>query len=106
MITSGYNLKEYKRAVNWCWETTSTPGAVVESYLQTAADHLLSLYHYRLLPGPLADQPVGYSSVTRGKNRRDIQLADLMLIELEDEGPTPHEAVPCMVMMMHQGKMN
>ena len=29
-----------------------------------------------------------------------------MLIELEDESPTPHEAVPCMVMMMHQGKMN
>ena len=29
-----------------------------------------------------------------------------MLIELEDESPTPHEAVPCMVMTMHQGKMN
>ena len=29
-----------------------------------------------------------------------------MLIELEDEGPIPHEAVPCMVMTMHQGKMN
>src|SRR6266480_3273699 len=40
-IASGYNLKEHKRAVNWCWETASTPGAAVESYLRTTADHLL-----------------------------------------------------------------
>src|SRR6266480_7155834 len=105
-ITAGYDIKGLKRAISWCWEAAAiTPGSA-ESYLRTAADHLLGLYYYHLLPGPLTDRPVGHSSVTRGENRRDVQLTDRMLIELEDEGPIPHEAVPCMVITMHQGKMN
>ena len=42
-IASGYDHKEHKKAVNWCWETACTPGAPVESYLWTAADHLLGM---------------------------------------------------------------
>ena len=76
------------------------PGSV-ELYLWTAANHLLSLYYYHLLPRLLADRPIGYSSVTWGENRRDIQLTNLILIKLEDEGPIPHEAVLCIVMMIH-----
>ena len=54
-ITTGYDIKGLKRAISWCWEAaTITPGSA-ESYLRTAADHLLSLYHYHLLPGPLTN---------------------------------------------------
>jgi hypothetical protein len=42
-IASGYDLKALKRAISWCWETASMPGAAVESYLRTAADHLLGM---------------------------------------------------------------
>lgn len=57
-ITDGYDLHGLKAAITWCWETGSkTPGSV-ESYLRTAAEHLLgpypfaiprnSVYHLRL----------------------------------------------------------
>ncbi|MBV9767795.1 MAG: hypothetical protein JOZ48_23345 [Acidobacteriaceae bacterium] len=49
---------------------------------------------------------LGHATVTRGESRRDVQLADLVLIELENEGPKPDESVPCMIMTMRQGKQN
>jgi hypothetical protein len=64
------------------------PGSV-ESYLRTAADHLL-----------------GHATVTRGESRREVQLADLILINLENEGPKPDESAPCLIMTMRQGKQN
>jgi hypothetical protein len=42
-ITGGYDVQGLKNAIIWCWETGSkTPGSV-ESYLRTAAEHLLGL---------------------------------------------------------------
>jgi hypothetical protein len=42
-ITGGYDVQGLKNAIAWCWETGSkTPGSV-ESYLRTAAEHLLGL---------------------------------------------------------------
>jgi hypothetical protein len=49
---------------------------------------------------------VGHATVTRGEDRRAVQLADLMLIDLENESPRPGETVPCMVQIMRQGKTN
>jgi hypothetical protein len=64
------------------------PGSV-KSYLRTAADHLL-----------------GHATVTRGDNRREVQLTDLVLIDLQNEGPKPDESAPCLIMTMRQGKHN
>jgi len=36
----------------------------------------------------------------------DVQLADLILIDLENEGPKSDESAPCIVMTMRQGKQN
>ncbi|KAN0079449.1 hypothetical protein V8E54_004663 [Elaphomyces granulatus] len=33
-------------------------------------------------------------TVTRGESRRDVQIVDLVLVELENEGPKPGESVP------------
>jgi hypothetical protein len=88
-IASGYDVKGLKRAVAWCWETASKIPGSVKSYLRTAGEYLL-----------------GYATVTRGESRRDVQLADLMLLELENKGPKPNESVPCMIMTMRQGKQN
>ena len=49
---------------------------------------------------------LGHAAVTRGENRRDVQLADLVLIDLEDETPKSDESAPCMIMTMRQGKQN
>ena len=49
---------------------------------------------------------MGHATVTRGENRREVRPADLMLIELENEGPKPDELAPCMIMSMRQGKQN
>ncbi|KAF2195062.1 hypothetical protein K469DRAFT_756985 [Zopfia rhizophila CBS 207.26] len=85
----GYDVKGLKKVITWCWETASKTPSAVESHLRTAAEHLL-----------------GHATVTRGESRRDVQLADLVLIELENEGPKPNESAPCMVMLMRQGKQN
>ncbi|KAN0068023.1 hypothetical protein V8E54_013951 [Elaphomyces granulatus] len=45
-------------------------------------------------------------TVTRSESRRDVQIADLVFVGLENEGPKPDEAVPCMLMSMRQGKQN
>ena len=49
---------------------------------------------------------LGHAAVTRGENRRDVQLADLVLIDLEDETPKSDESAPYMIMTMRQGKQN
>jgi hypothetical protein len=89
MITGGYDVKGLKKAIAWCWEIASEMPGSVESYLRTAAEHLL-----------------GHATVTQGESRRDVQLADLILIELENEGPKPDDLAPCMVMSRRQGKRN
>ena len=43
-ITGGYDVKGLKKAITWCWETGSKIPGSVESYLRTAAEHLLGLY--------------------------------------------------------------
>ena len=70
-ITGGYDVKGLKKAITWCWETGSKMPGSVESYLRTAAEHLLGLYispyGCRFLTRSL-----GHTTVTRGENRRDI----------------------------------
>ena len=88
-ITGGYDVKGLKKAISWCWETACKPPGSVESCLRTAAEHLL-----------------GHATVTRGESRREAQLADLVLIDLENEGPKPNESAPCLIMTMRQGKQN
>lgn len=88
-ITGGYDVKGLKKAISWCWEMASKMPGSVESYLRTSAEHLL-----------------GHTTVTRGESRRGVQLADLILIDLENEGPKPNESAPCMIMTMRQGKQN
>ena len=89
MITGGYDVKGLKKAITWCWEMASEMPGSVESYLRTAAEHLL-----------------GHATVTQGESRRDVQLADLILIELENQGPKPDDLAPSMVMSRRQGKQN
>ena len=48
----------------------------------------------------------GHATVTRGESRRDLQLADLIVIDLENEGPRPGDLAPCMIVTMRQGKQN
>jgi hypothetical protein len=48
----------------------------------------------------------GYATVTRGESKRDVQLADLIVIDLQNEGPRPGESALCMIMTMRQGKQN
>ena len=43
-IIGGYDVKGLKNAISWCWETGSKNPGSVESYLRTAADHLLGMY--------------------------------------------------------------
>jgi hypothetical protein len=43
-IAGGYDIKGLKKAITWCWETASTTPGSVESYLRTAAEHLLGLW--------------------------------------------------------------
>jgi len=47
-ITGGYDVKGLKKAITWCWETGSKMPGSVESYLRTAAEHLLGLYPVRM----------------------------------------------------------
>jgi hypothetical protein len=88
-ITGGYDVKGLRRAMSWCWASAATMPGSVESYLGTAAEHLL-----------------GHATVTRGESRREVQLADLVLIDLQNEGPKPNESAPCLIMTMRQGKQN
>jgi hypothetical protein len=63
-IASGYDVKGLKRAISWCWEAASTnPGAAVESYLRTAAEHLLGSSTYVFLY--LLARLLAYSLTTR-----------------------------------------
>lgn len=41
-----------------------------------------------------------------GESRQEVQLADLMLVELENEGPRSNESAPCMIMSMRQITQN
>jgi hypothetical protein len=106
-IAGGYDVQALKNAIAWCWETGSkTPGSV-ESYLRTAAEHLLGLHLFVLLRNPSYDVEAGtdlpssgYATVTRGESKRDVQLADLIVIDLENEGPKPGESAPYIIMTM------
>jgi len=54
-----------------------------------------------------ADLPsLGHATVTRGESRRDVLLADLIVIDLENDGPRPEDSAPYMTMTMRQGKQN
>jgi hypothetical protein len=82
------------------------PGSV-ESYLRTSAEHLLG----KLIPNRTTTDHqtdyylvLGHVTVTRGESRRDVQLANMILIDLENEAPRLNESVPCMIMTMRQGK--
>jgi hypothetical protein len=83
-----------------------------ESYLRTSAEHLLGLclLYYKCLNfwPAISNKHVllGYATVTQGESRRGVQLANLILIELENEGPKPNKSAPCMIMSMRQGKQN
>jgi hypothetical protein len=91
---------------------SKTPGSV-ESYLQTAAEHLLGLHLFVILRNPSydieagADLPSsGHATATRGESKRAVQLADPIVIDLENEGPRPEDSAPCMIMTMRQRKQN
>jgi len=51
-------------------------------------------------PSSASSNTYKYTRFTRGKSRRVVQLADLMLIDLENEGPKPDDSTPCMIMTM------
>ena len=53
-----------------------------------------------------AEQLLGHATITCGESQRKVQLADLILIDLANEGPKPGESAPCMIMTMRQGKQN
>lgn len=40
-ITGGYDIKGLRKTMVWCWETASKVPGSMESYLRTAAEHLL-----------------------------------------------------------------
>lgn len=64
-IAGDYDVKVLKKVITWCWGTASRIPGSVESYLRTAAEHLL-----------------GHATVTRGGSRWEVQLANLILIDL------------------------
>ena len=49
---------------------------------------------------------MGHATVTRGESRREVQLADLILVNLENEGPKPDEPAPCLIITVKQRKQN
>ena len=49
---------------------------------------------------------LGYIIVTQGKSRQDIQLADFVLIKLENKGPKLDKLVLYIVILRRQGKQN
>lgn len=64
-IAGDYDVKVLKKVITWCWGTASRIPGSVESYLRTAAEHLL-----------------GHATVTRSGSRWEVQLANLILIDL------------------------
>ena len=61
--------------------------SLVEFYLRTSAKYLL-----------------GYVTVIRGENKREIQLIDLIFIKLENEEPKSDESTPYIIILIKQGK--
>jgi hypothetical protein len=49
---------------------------------------------------------LGHATVTRGESRWEVQLADFILVNLENEGPKPDESAPCLIITMKQRKQN
>jgi Centromere DNA-binding protein complex CBF3 subunit, domain 2 len=49
---------------------------------------------------------LGHATVTCSKSRREVQLADLIFDNLENEGPKPDELAPCLIITMKQRKQN
>ncbi len=82
-ITDGYDVKGFKKTIIWCWETISKTSNSVESYLHTSAEHLLN-----------------HTTIIRGESRREIQLADLIFIKLENEGPKSNEPTPYIIILI------
>jgi hypothetical protein len=110
-IAGGYDVKGLENAIAWCWNMGSKMPGSVESYLRTAAEHLLGLYSSLLfvtlrISSYTYISSSGHATVTRGESRRDLQLADLIVIDLENEGPRPGDLAPCMIVTMRQGKQN
>jgi hypothetical protein len=58
------------------------------------------------IKGGLTYLLLGYATVTRGESKRDVELADLIMIDLENEGPRPEDLAPRVIMTMRQGKRN
>ena len=89
-LQDGYNQRDMIKVIRACWtnftDAKSFSTVSVQSHLRTAVDFLVS--HAMLL---------------RGETRRNVQLADLFLLPLENEGPTPCNA---MVMIIDNGKTN
>ena len=57
--------------------------SLIESYLRISIKYLL-----------------GYTTVTRGESRREIQLADLILIKLENEGSKFNESASYIIILI------
>jgi hypothetical protein len=107
-IIGGYDVQGLKKAITWCWEMGSKVPGSVESYLRTSAEHLLGLSSFTPLRTYvfIRNSSLGHTTVTRGETCRNLQLADLVVIDLENEGPRPNESAPCMITTMRQGKLN
>ena len=86
-VADGYGLQELQRLTDSFWRLSESGKSVtVGSFLRTGLDFLLG--HFLLL---------------RGESRRSAELADLQLLMLENEGPTP---APCLLYIMSNGKTN
>ena len=86
-IADGYDTHELERFADSNWRLSETAtGVTVGGYLRTSLDFLMG--HFLLI---------------RGESRRAAELADLQLLMLENEGPTP---APCLLYIMTNGKTN
>ena len=89
-LQDGYTMTDLANIVRRCWTVADPPSTAtsqtIEASFRTAVDFLLS--HNMLL---------------RGENRRTMQLADLFVLPLANEGPT---ACAAMMMIISNGKTN
>lgn len=70
-IIDNYGLSDIIKMSKHCWSQCHGPSHTIKAYLRTVADFL-----------------VGHSMLQRGENRRELELADLMPVTLDTEGPT------------------
>jgi len=56
---------------------------LIEFYLRTSAEYLL-----------------GHITVIRGESRREVQLADLIVIKLKNEGSKSNESAPYIIILI------